>query len=93
MKIKWWIRGLYMTIYWDRCDLCGQYRPTSKCSLFPEIMVDVHCCFACPHREGKCKTPVWRVETLIQPQVSRKGLSDREKEKLLKELTTLLKTS
>jgi hypothetical protein len=55
-------------------------------------MVDVHCCFACPHREGKCKTPVWRVETLIQPQVSRKGLSDREKEKLLKELTTLLKT-
>ncbi|MEM0001436.1 MAG: hypothetical protein QXS24_05320 [Desulfurococcaceae archaeon] len=82
-----------MTIYWERCDLCGQYRPVKKCSLIPEISIDVHCCVACPYWMNKCTVPAWRIETRSPQTPPRRSLSSEDKEKLLKELTSLLRSS
>lgn len=80
-----------MTIYWDRCDFCGQHRPVKKCSTIPDISIDIHCCISCPLWLDKCKSPAWKI-SLPQPQtIWRKTLSGEEKERILKELTSLLK--
>ncbi|MEM1714048.1 MAG: hypothetical protein QXW36_05900, partial [Desulfurococcaceae archaeon] len=72
---------------------CGQYRPVKKCSLIPEISIDVHCCIACPYWMNKCTVPAWRIETRSPQTPPRSSLSSEDKEKLLKELTSLLKSS
>jgi|GEM_PF-658130 len=82
-----------MTIYWERCDLCGQHRPVKKCSLMPEISIDVHCCIACPYWMNKCTTPAWKIEEYRLQPTPRRSLSSEDKEKLIKELTSLLKGS
>mgnify|MGYP001772637937 CR=1 FL=1 len=81
-----------MTMYWERCDFCGQHRPVMKCSTIPDFSVDAHCCVACPLRVNQCKAPVWKLEVApVQAVSKRRSISSEEKEKLLKELTALLK--
>lgn len=79
-----------MTIYWERCDLCGGYKPTRKCSLIPDIYIDVHCCVSCIYWMNKCKNPAWKIESTSMRVSTRQTLSSAEKESLLKELTSLL---
>lgn len=80
-----------MTIYWERCDFCGQHRPVRKCSIVPDISVDIHCCISCPMWMDRCKTPTWKVEAPLTTSTRKRTLSSEEKERLLKELTSLLK--
>ncbi len=82
-----------MTIYWDRCDLCGQYRPTRSCTIIPSLQVDIHCCAACPYRGNKCTSPTWKIEVPSTGLKTRREISSEEKERLLRELESLLKGS
>lgn len=79
-----------MTIYWERCDICGGHRPTKKCSLIPDMNIDIHCCITCLYWMNKCRSPAWRIEAKITSQPARPSLTRDEKEKLLRELTALL---
>ncbi len=47
-----------MTIFWERCSICGRHRPTRQCWLHPERSVCPYCCIACPER-GACPRPAW----------------------------------
>jgi len=80
-----------LTIYWDRCDLCGLHNPTKTCSLFPELAVDPHCCVACPYWMTTCKNPAWSFKSPLKSPTQRiKFMSLEEREKLMEELTSLL---
>lgn len=80
-----------MTLYWDRCDLCGLHNPTKACTLAPDISVDVHCCVACPHWLNKCKNPAWKLELPVKTAITRvRSVSAEERRKLMEELTSLL---
>ncbi len=50
-----------MTIYWERCSVCGRHLPTKTCWLHPEQQVCVFCCVFCPER-SVCPNPVWYPE-------------------------------
>ncbi len=50
-----------MTIYWERCNLCGRHLPTKTCWLHPELQVCAFCCVFCPER-NVCPNPVWYPE-------------------------------
>lgn len=84
-----------MTIYWERCDLCGQYRPVKKCTLMPDISIDIHCCIACPYWMNKCGNPAWKIElpTKTSMRLSGRTISIEEKTRLLEELTSILKNN
>ncbi len=47
-----------MSIYWEKCDICGRHRPTRQCWLHPERSVCPYCCLACPERP-QCPRPAW----------------------------------
>ena len=47
-----------MTIYWERCNICGRYRPVKQCTMNPDLMVCIHCCLLCPLR-NVCPKLVW----------------------------------
>ena len=47
-----------MSIFWERCDVCGRHRPTRQCWLHPERSVCPYCCIACPERPI-CPKPAW----------------------------------
>ena len=47
-----------MTIYWERCSICGRHYPTKTCWLHPELNVCPHCCLLCPER-SICPNPAW----------------------------------
>ncbi|MEM4488038.1 MAG: hypothetical protein QXK88_04455 [Desulfurococcaceae archaeon] len=81
-----------MTIYWERCDFCGQNKPVKKCSIIPDFSIDIHCCISCPMWMSRCKSPAWRVEipTPSPPRV--RSPSKEEKKKLIEELTSMLET-
>ncbi|ADV65484.1 hypothetical protein Desmu_1187 [Desulfurococcus mucosus DSM 2162] len=70
-----------MTIYWERCSVCGYHSPVKQCTLFPDLMVDAKCCLLCPKR-GVCPKPAWRFEGLVERGV----VSPDERRKLLVEL-------
>ncbi len=82
------LSGGKLTIYWERCDICGRYHPLRQCTMDPELMVCVHCCIACPRRE-KCPNPVWG---LAYRRVVLKKAAPKidEKKKLLEELLSKL---
>ena len=77
-----------MTIYWDRCQVCGRYVTTKQCTLHPEISVCIHCCLSCVERD-KCPRPVWEIR-LRKPVEAKARLED--KKKLMEELLSKLDT-
>ncbi len=79
-----------MTIYWERCGICGRYHVTKQCTMYPDLMVCPHCCLTCIHR-SKCPRPVWYPTIRLKPipQVVRKKSSDEAKKVLLDLLSKL----
>ena len=65
-----------MSIYWERCDICGRHRPTKPCWLHPERPVCPYCCLVCPER-SVCPNPVWYPEVRLFVQ---RGDIKREEE-------------
>ncbi len=83
-----------MTIYWERCDICGRHLPTKTCWLHPELSVCPHCCLLCPER-NLCPNPAWfptlrlsevRVEAGASSSDRGSGMSVEEKRRKLEEL-------
>jgi len=74
-----------MTIYWERCSICGDHRPTLRCTLDPGLKVCPRCCLACPKRD-ECPRPAWFPEA--HPSTRGEAVEDREK--LLEELLSRL---
>ena len=72
-----------MSIFWERCDVCGRHRPLRQCWLHPERMVCPYCCIACPERSS-CPRPAWFPG--LRGAVPARGPSGREGEKALEEL-------
>ncbi|WP_048061534.1 hypothetical protein [Hyperthermus butylicus] len=61
-----------MSIYWERCSICGRHRPTRQCWLHPERIICPYCCLACPER-SICPRPAWfptlrHVQPAAKPQ-------------------------
>ncbi len=75
-----------MTIYWERCGVCGRHKPTRRCTLNPELRVCPRCCLACPKREV-CPRPAWFPTIQVQ---ARRRVSPSDKERLLEELLSRL---
>ncbi len=75
-----------MTIYWERCSVCGRYESTRQCTLHPELMVCIYCCLTCVER-NKCPRPAWRFES--EKPVAPKTISE-EKKKLMEDLLSKL---
>ncbi|MGC8953871.1 MAG: hypothetical protein ACP5N5_04035 [Desulfurococcus sp.] len=74
-----------LTIYWERCDVCGYYRPVKQCTLFQNLLVDAVCCISCPKR-SECPRPVWRVEAVLEKPAQPRLASPEERRRLLMEL-------
>jgi len=80
-----------MTIYWERCDFCGLYKPTLRCTLFPELSVDYICCVSCLLRVNKCRSPAWKIPAeRVAPQAQIKTVSSEERKKVFEELMKAL---
>jgi len=80
-----------VTIYWERCDFCGLYKPTLKCTLLPELSVDFMCCVSCPLWMSKCRSPAWRLSPeLLSPQVKTRAVTSEERKKVFEELMKAL---
>ncbi len=58
-----------MTIYWERCSICGRHYPTKTCWLHPELSVCPHCCLLCPER-GHCPQPAWYPNLRLEAAVA-----------------------
>jgi hypothetical protein len=79
-----------MTIYWERCSVCGRYESVRQCTLFKDLLVDIHCCILCVKR-SVCPAPAWKITIPAKPvPQAREGLSMEEKKRLIDELTSLL---
>ncbi len=72
-----------MSIYWERCDVCGRHRPTRQCWLHPERSVCPYCCLACPER-NQCPRPAWFPS--LRGVVPRAAETKEEAKKALEEL-------
>jgi len=80
-----------VTIYWERCDFCGLYKPTLRCAMFPELSVDFICCVSCPLRISKCKSPAWKSSIdrgLLTPRT--RVVSSEERKRVFEELMKAL---
>ncbi|MCC6034791.1 MAG: hypothetical protein LM567_04780 [Desulfurococcaceae archaeon] len=83
-----------MTIYWERCDFCGLYKPTSRCAMFPELSVDFMCCVSCPLWMNTCKSPTWKISTKpVSLQLKSRGVSAEERKRVFEELMKSLESS
>ena len=73
-----------MTIYWERCSICGRHYPTKTCWLHPELNVCPHCCLLCPER-SICPNPVWfpnlRLEAVREEQPAPEAREARREER------------
>ncbi|MEM0379029.1 MAG: hypothetical protein QXP68_06270 [Thermosphaera sp.] len=80
-----------LTIYWERCSVCGRYETVRQCTLFKDVLVDIHCCILCAKR-SVCPAPAWRIALPEKPLATapRSRLSLEEGRKLIEELTSLL---
>ncbi|RLG80644.1 MAG: hypothetical protein DRO13_03255 [Thermoprotei archaeon] len=78
-----------MTIYWERCSICGKYESTRQCVMFPDIMTCIHCCVACINRD-RCPKPVWIVEVKHRKLVVPKRPVEDIKKKVMEELFSKL---
>ncbi|MET1160773.1 MAG: hypothetical protein ABWW65_07425 [Thermoprotei archaeon] len=83
---------LDLTIYWERCSVCGRYEPTRQCTMHNELMVCPHCCISCPLR-SICPRPVWKLEIRVEkPVVAKTGIREDIKKKLMDELFSKLES-
>ncbi len=77
-----------MTIYWERCSICGKYHVLKQCILDDDLMVCSYCCLSCPKR-SICHNPVWlpvlkvALKTEVKPR-------RREAEKIILDLLSRL---
>jgi hypothetical protein len=72
-----------VTIYWERCSICGKYEFVKQCTLHPELMVCPHCCLTCPLR-SKCPHPAW------YPKLGRHAEKEAKREEMEKIISDLL---
>jgi hypothetical protein len=77
-----------LTIYWERCDVCGRYLPTRQCTLHPELNVCIYCCLSCPER-SRCPKPAWELKIV---KLAKPSLSLEEKKKIMGELFSKLES-
>lgn len=80
-----------MTIYWERCSVCGKYHVLKQCTLSEELMVCPHCCISCPKR-SICHSPVWAPILKITVKAEAKPRK-REAEKIILDLLSRLEES
>jgi len=78
-----------MTMYWERCHICGNYIPTLTCWLHLERQICASCCLLCSER-NHCSKPVWFPETKYKTfeevrKVERK-VAEEKIQKVLEEL-------
>jgi len=59
-----------VTIYWDRCSVCGRNLVTLQCTMDKDTEVCPHCCTSCYIRD-RCSSPAW-YPTSIKVVVKRK---------------------
>jgi len=79
-----------VTIYWERCSVCGRYEAVRQCTLYKDVLVDIHCCILCVKR-SVCPAPAWRIALPAKPVTqARAGVSVEERKRLIDELTSLL---
>ncbi len=78
-----------MTIYWERCSICGRYHAVKQCTLYNDVLVCPHCCLTCPKR-NECPKPVWYAE--IKPIVKKAVPRRKEVEKVFMDLLSMLET-
>lgn len=79
-----------MSIYWERCDICGKHKPVKQCWLHPERNVCPYCCLACPER-SMCPNPVWFPSLRTAERIEKK--EDEEARRALEELLRRLEAS
>jgi len=75
-----------LTIFWERCSICGRYITTRQCTLHPEVSVCIHCCLSCVERSS-CPKPVWEIK-IAKPVKPIAKLED--KKKIMEELLSKL---
>lgn len=82
-----------MSIFWERCSICGRHYPLRQCWIHSERNVCVYCCIACTER-NICPKPVWLPKsrklhvTRVKP-----AEGAREARKALEELLKRLESS
>jgi len=76
-----------VSIYWERCDICGKHRPTKQCWLHPERSICPYCCLACPERDI-CTNPAWFPGLRLRDARTHRRAEDARKalEELLRKL-------
>jgi len=79
-----------MTIYWERCLVCGRYLPTRQCTLHSDISVCIHCCISCIERSS-CPRVAWEI-SVAKPRVEAR-LKLEDKKKIMEELLSKLDMS
>jgi len=75
-----------LSLFWERCSICGRHRLVKECWLHPERNVCPYCCITCPERND-CPNPVWLPQLRIR--VTRRE-ARKEAEKALEELLAKL---
>jgi len=77
-----------LTIYWERCSVCGDYHVLKQCTLDDDLMVCPYCCIGCPRR-NVCHKPVWFPG--LRPSVKAEARPRRrEAEKIILDLLSRL---
>ncbi len=77
-----------MTIYWERCSICGRYHVLKQCTLNQDLLVCPHCCIACPKR-SICHKPAWYAKLAVKTVAKPK----KEAEKVFLELLDMLEST
>jgi len=67
--------------------LCGRYLSIKECTLYPDVLVCIHCCLSCVERSS-CPKPAWRVE--LEKPVASKGVSLEERRRVFEDLLSKL---
>jgi len=77
-----------MTIYWERCMVCGRYIITRECTLHSDIAVCIYCCTSCVER-SRCPRVVWDI-VVEKPKLSEKKLKLEDKKEIMAKLFSKL---
>ncbi len=78
-----------MTIYWERCSICGNYNLVKQCTIYQDVIVCPHCCLSCVKRR-ECSKPVWFPEIKLFAKREAIPGKRREAEKVFMELLGML---
>lgn len=80
-----------MTIYWERCSVCGRYHVVKQCTLNGDLLVCPHCCITCPKRDS-CPKPAWVIEVKKVVSVKKPVAQKKHAEKVLLDLLSKLES-